>query len=88
MQECYGEVILKKDSILYHTSQELFTYKNSKDKPLLFCTFHPSEYGANNNNSYVYFIKLKKDISLLFMVEKIQKSLIFSSLHLFTINER
>lgn len=88
MKECFGEVILKKGCILYHTSSELFTYKNNKEKPLLFCTFHPSEYGANSNNSYVHFIKLKKDISLLFMIEKIKKSLIFSSLHLFTKNER
>ena len=87
MQDYYGVVIIKKGSILYHTSPELFKYKNRKDKPLLFCTFHPSEYGANNINSYVHSIKLKKDVSLLFMIEKIQKNLIFSSLHLFTKNE-
>jgi hypothetical protein len=73
MKECYETIILKKESILYHTSEDLFTYKNNKDKPLLFCTFHLSEYGFNNNNIYVHFIKLKKDINLLFMIEKIKK---------------
>jgi hypothetical protein len=86
MQECYGEVLLKEGSILYHTSTKKFKYK--KDKPLLFCTFHPSEYGSNNDDIFVHFIKLKKDIRLLFMIEKIKKELIFSSLHLFTTNER
>jgi hypothetical protein len=86
MKKWYGEVILKKGSVLYHTSDELFTFKD--DKPLLFCTFHPSEYGSNNNDSYVHFIKLKKDISLLFMIEKIKKNLIFSALHSFTLNKR
>jgi hypothetical protein len=72
MRLSYGEVILKKGSILYHTSDEQFTYKDELEKPLLFCTFHPSEYGSNNN-SYIHFIKLEKDISLLFMIEKIKK---------------
>jgi hypothetical protein len=88
MRLSYGEVILKKGSILYHTSDEQFIYKDEHDKPFLFCTFHPSEYGTNNNNSYIHFIKLEKDISLLFMIEKIKKNLIFSSLHMFTLNKK
>jgi hypothetical protein len=88
MRRCYGEVILKKESILYHTSDELFTNINNQIKPLLFCTLHPSEYGSNNIDTYVHFIKLKKDINLLFMIESIKKNLIFSLLHLFTKNKR
>ena len=88
MDKSYGIVIFKKGSLLYHTSNELFSYKNNSEKPFLFCSFHPSEYGTNNNETYVHFIKIKKDISLLFMIEKIKKNLIFSSLHLFTKNKR
>ena len=88
MRRWYGEVILKKGSILYHTSDELFRNINNQIKPLLFCTLHPSEYGSNNIDTYVHFIKLKKDINLLFMIDSIKKNLIFSSLHLFTKNKR
>jgi hypothetical protein len=80
MKKTYGEMILKKGSILYHTSDNLFEYKN--DKPMLFCTFHPSEWDINNE--YVTFIKLKKNISLLFMIEECKKARIFSTLNLLT----
>lgn len=78
MKNIYGEVIIKKNSILYHTSEEIFSYKNYTEKPMLFCTFHPSEWDGIND--YVTFIKLKKDVSLLFMIEKFKKKYIFSSL--------
>ena len=58
LREEYGEMIIKKDSILYHTSDDLFTYQNNIDKPMLFCTFHPSEY--TGDNKYVHYIKIKK----------------------------
>lgn len=74
----YGEVILKKDFILYHTSDEPFIYKSEIDKPMLFCTFHPSEYGMIGD--YVTFVKLKKDISLFFMIEDLKKGRIYSAL--------
>ena len=80
MIKSYGKVIIQKESILYHTSDELFDFKI--DKPMLFCTFHPSEW--DSTNEYVTFIKLKKDVSLLFMISDCKKSLIFSSLNLFT----
>jgi hypothetical protein len=80
MRNWYGEVILKKGSVLYHTSDNLFEYNFSK--PMLFCTFHPSEWDVNNE--YVTFIKLKKKISLLFMIQDCKKAKIFSSLDLFT----
>lgn len=79
LRRYYGEVILKKDLIIYHTSEELFTYRD--DKPMLFCTFHPSEWDGIND--YVNFIKLKRDVSLLFMIESFRKTYIFSSLHKF-----
>jgi hypothetical protein len=53
----YGEMILKKDIIVYNTSEEAFNYKREEDKPMLFCTFHPSEYGMIGD--YVTIVKLK-----------------------------
>lgn len=80
LRENYGEMILKSGSILYHTSDDLFEINYAK--PILFCIFHPSEW--NITNEYVTYIKLKKDISLLFMIESCNKARIFSSLNLFT----
>ena len=57
----YGEMIIKKDSILYHVSDEKYRYRI--DKAMLFCTFHPSEY-TGNSAKYIYFVKLLKDVSL------------------------
>jgi hypothetical protein len=79
LKKYYGEVILKKDLILYHTSEELFNYKNNKS--FLFCIFHPSEWDGIND--YIHFIKLKKNLNLLFMIESFRKTFIFSSLHKF-----
>lgn len=79
LKKYYGEVILKKDIILYHTTEELFNYRD--DKSFLFCTFHPSEWDGIND--YVTFIRLKKDVHLLFMIETFRKTFIFSALHKF-----
>jgi len=79
LRNIYGEMIIKKGSILYHTSNDLFEYKSNNDKPMLFCTFHPSDYMGDNYN-YVSFVKIKKDISLLFMIDFIGRTHIFSSL--------
>ena len=78
LKEVYGEVILKKDIIVYHTSEEAFNYKGEGEKPMLFCTFHPSEYGMIGDN--VTTIKLKRDVSLFFMIEDIKKARIYSAL--------
>ena len=75
----YGEMIIKKESVLYHTSDDLFEYKSYNIKPMLFCTFHPSDY--TGDNKYVYYIKLKKDVSLLFMIDHIGNIKIYSSLN-------
>jgi len=80
LKNLYGKVILQKDSILYHTSEEIFN--NKLEKPMLFCTFHPSEYDGIND--YVTYIKLKKNITLLFMIENFRKTFIFSSLNKFS----
>jgi hypothetical protein len=80
LKNLYGKVILQKDSILYHTSEEIF--KDKPDKPMLFCTFHPSEFDGIHD--YITYIKLKKNITLLFMIENFRKTYIFSSLNIFS----
>lgn len=82
MRKSYGEMIIPKNTILYHTSEEKFEYKNMNEKAMLFCVFHPSE--LNYRDEFVTFIKLKKDISLLFMIEGCKNCKILSSLLLFT----
>lgn len=72
-------MIIKKDSILYHTSNDLFEYKCNNEKQMLFCTFHPSDY-MGDNYTYVSLVKIKKIISLLFMIDCIGRTHIFSSL--------
>ena len=79
LRNTYDEMIIKKGSILYHTTDYLFEYKNNTVKPMLFCTFHPSEY-IGDNYKYVNFVNIKKDISLLFMIDCIGRTHIFSSL--------
>ncbi len=74
----YGSMILKKGTILYHVSDSKeFDNKNSREKPFLFCTFHPSEWFGYK---YVHFIKLLKDVRLFFMIKKINGNRIISSL--------
>jgi hypothetical protein len=84
LKEVYGEFILKKGSILYHSSDELFRIQSEKDKPMLFCTFHPSEYGMMGD--YLTLIKLKKTVSLFFMIEDFKKARIYSALSTLTNN--
>jgi hypothetical protein len=100
LKEKYGSVLLKKNTILYHTTDQFCEktqncedshivsnsqYETDKEfhcnpnKPLLFLTFHPSEWeGANY---YVVKIILKKDIELLFMISGFRKHFIYSSLN-------
>lgn len=77
LRNVYGELILKKGCVLYHTSQEPFEYR--KRKPMLFCVFHPSEW--ENINTYVTRIELQRDISLLFMIDNFKKTHIYSALN-------
>ena len=76
----YGKVKIRKGTILYHTSDEKFKYNS--EKPFLFLTFHPSEW--NIMNKYVTMIRIKRDISLFFMIEGFRNARIFSSLNALT----
>ncbi len=77
LKASYGSVKLKKGTILYHTTDEEFSFK--QDKAMLFCTFHPSEWESVND--YVVRIFLKKDVELLFMISGFKKNFIYSSLN-------
>jgi len=79
LRQIYGEIIFKKDSILYHTSDELFVYKTENEKPFLFCTLHVSEFGIIGD--FVTKIKLKKNVSLFFMIDSLKKARIYSALN-------
>ena len=80
LKDSYGKMKMKKGSVLYHSSENKFV--KDKNKPFLFLTFHPSEWDIMNK--YVTFIKLKKNITLLFMIEGFQNGRIFSCLNTLT----
>lgn len=78
LRNTYGEMIIKKDTILYHTSDKPFI--RSDTKPMLFLTFHPSDF-VKNCKGYVTQIKITRDVNLLFMIDKISENMrIYSSL--------
>ncbi len=77
LRTTYGSIIIKKDTILYHTTDEEFSYR--PNKPMLFTTIHPSEWEGIND--YVVKIQLKRDVELLFMISEFKKNFIFSSLN-------
>ncbi len=78
MRNIYGEMILKEGSILYHiTDEENFVFNETK--PILYCTFHPSDYYHMGKN--VVFIKIKKDLSICFMIDEIKNKQIICSLN-------
>lgn len=68
LRTTYGEMILKKGTVLYHTSNNKFITNN--EKPMLFLIFHPSEY-IKRNDCFITRILLHKDVSLLFMIYRI-----------------
>ena len=72
LRDKYGEMIIKKGTVLYHTSDNQFTINNSK--PMLFLTFHPSEY-IRGSDSFITRIALNKDFSLFFMIDRITSSI-------------
>jgi len=63
LRRSYGEVLLQKGTILYHSSYTPIV--SNPLKPMLFTTFHPSDW----HGKYVSEIRLKKDVSLFFMVD-------------------
>jgi hypothetical protein len=72
LRSVYGEMIVQKGTFLYHTSASPFVYNPSK--PMLFLTFHPSEWNKPHSNEYVTKFKVQRDISLLFMVGGVSKT--------------
>lgn len=69
LRDKYGEIILKKGMILYHTSPKLFnTFEND---PMLFIHFHPSDRFIQRD-SYITRLRLNKDIRLLFLLQGVR----------------
>ena len=68
MKENYGELILKKDSVLYSSSNNFYNIidENYNLSGLHNIFFHPCEYQISTR---LYKITLKKDISLFFDFE-------------------
>lgn len=77
LKNVYGEVIMPKDSILYHTTD--IEYNINKKTPFLFCSFHPIEWW--NLNEFILRVRLTRDIRLLFMIKDFRKAHINSSLN-------
>jgi hypothetical protein len=78
MRASYGELVLRKGTRLYHTSGTRMCER--PEKPMLFLTFHPSEW-YRNSEDYVSVIELQQDVSLFFMVQGIRHLRIFSALN-------
>jgi len=89
----YGIMTIQKDTVLYISAEKKnFKYSSSyfceiKNKILyqkrkkdifLFCNFHPSE--SNYLEKYIHFLKVKKDIKILFMVKKIRNNTLLSAI--------
>ncbi len=76
LKSTYGSLIIKKDSILYHLTDEEFTYK--PDKKLLYTIFHPSEW-VGYDSEYVARIQLKREIEVLFFITGFRKHYVLSN---------
>ena len=72
----YGNLIIKKDTILYHATDEEFTYKS--EKKLLYTIFHPSEW-VGYDSEYIVRIQLKRDIEVLFFITGFRKHYVLSN---------
>lgn len=78
LKNLYGVMKIRKGTILYHLSDEMMRYKNENEKGLLYCVFHPSEYYGGEK--YITFIKIKRNLSLLFRIDNIKDLIIYSAL--------
>ena len=76
LKSTYGSLIIKKDTILYHATDEEFTYK--PEKKLLYTIFHPSEW-VGYDSEYIVRIQLKRDIEVLFFISGFRKHYILSN---------
>lgn len=65
MRSVYGEMIVRKGTVLYHSSQTPF--QPNPKKPMLFTTLHPSDW-ATYADEYVTRITPQRDINLFFMI--------------------
>jgi hypothetical protein len=72
----YGSLIIKKDTILYHATDNEFSYK--LEKKLLFTIFHPSEW-VGYDSEYIARIQLKRDIEVLFFISGFRKHYVLSN---------
>jgi hypothetical protein len=81
MRKSYGEMILKKGTVLYHTSPDEFKLRT--EKPMLFLTFHPSEWEGWADD-YITRITLLKDVSLFFMVKDFENAKVIPLLNVLT----
>ncbi len=70
-----GTVILKKDTILYHATDEEFSYRPDLQ---LRTVFHPSEW-TGYDNEYIVKIRLKRDIKVLFWISGFMKHYVLSN---------
>ena len=76
LKTTYDSLIIKKDTILYHATDEEFYY-NPKKK-LLFTIFHPSEW-TGYDSEYIMRTRLKRDIEVLFFISGFRKHYILSN---------
>ena len=76
LKSTYGSLIIKKDTILYHETDEEFSYK--LEKKLLYTIFHPSEW-VGYDSEYIVRIRLKSDIKVLFFIAGFRKHYILSN---------
>ena len=76
LKSAYGSLIIKKDTILYHATDEEFT--NKPEKKLLYTIFHPSEW-FGYDSEYIARIQLKRDIEVLFFITGFRKHYILSN---------
>ena len=76
LKSAYGSLIIKKDTILYHATDEEFT--NKPEKKLLYTIFHPSEW-VGYDSEYIARIQLKRDIEVLFFITGFRKHYVLSN---------
>ena len=76
LKSTYGSIIIKKDTILYHLTDEEFS--NNPDKKLLYAIFHPSEW-VGYDSEYIVRIRLKRDIEVLFFITGFRKHYVLSN---------
>lgn len=76
LKSTYGSLIIKKDTILYHATDEEYSYK--PEKKLLYTIFHPSEW-IGYDKEYIVRILLKRDIEVLFFISGFKKHYVLSN---------